>query len=120
MPDIFLWLVANGKRYCYHRMSARDLIYSPTEEESGIHCGKIQTLFLRLPGKQNTGTASWFIQAKLSIYLWLGIVSHKGHFFEGLPIGYDLSHELRNAERPGAMAPNNIHYLEKSVRYKLL
>ncbi|XP_058978172.1 otoferlin-like [Musca domestica] len=115
LPDIFLWLIANGKRYCYHRMSARDLIYSATEEEAGIHCGKIQTLFLRLPGKQSTGTASWFIQAKLSIYLWLGVVSHKGHFFEGLPIGYDLSHELRNAERPGAMAPNNIHYLEKST-----
>ena len=58
---------------------------------------------------------SWTIQAKLSVYLWLGVVSHKGHFFDGLPIGYDLSHELRNAERPGAMAPNNIHYLEKYV-----
>uniref|UniRef100_A0A1I8P4F1 C2 domain-containing protein n=1 Tax=Stomoxys calcitrans TaxID=35570 RepID=A0A1I8P4F1_STOCA len=115
LPDIFLWLVANGKRYCYHRMSARDLIYSPIEEEAGVHCGKIQTLFLRLPGRQASGSASWFIQAKLSIYMWLGTVGHKQHFFEGLSIGYDLSHELRNAERPGAMAPNNIHYLEKST-----
>ncbi|TMW49673.1 hypothetical protein DOY81_005242 [Sarcophaga bullata] len=115
LPDIFLWLIANGKRYAYHRMSARDLIYSLTEEECGVHCGKIQTIFLRLPGTQTTGPASWFIQAKLSIYLWLGVVNHKGHFFDGLPIGYDLSHELRNAERPGAMAPNNIHYLEKST-----
>ncbi|KAI8121686.1 Otoferlin [Lucilia cuprina] len=115
LPDIFLWMIANGKRYAYHRMSARDLIYSLTDEECGIHCGKVQTIFLRLPGKQSTGPASWFIQAKLSIYLWLGVVNHKGHFFDGLPIGYDLSHELRNAERPGAMAPNNIHYLEKST-----
>ncbi|XP_065364288.1 otoferlin-like [Calliphora vicina] len=115
LPDIFLWMIANGKRYAYHRMSARDLIYSLTDEESGMHCGKVQTIFLRLPGKQSTGPASWFIQAKLSIYLWLGVVNHKGHFFDGLPIGYDLSHELRNAERPGAMAPNNIHYLEKST-----
>ncbi|XP_039959454.1 otoferlin-like [Bactrocera tryoni] len=115
LPDIFIWLIANGKRYAYHRMSARDLIYSNIEEESGVHCAKIQSIFLRLPGKQAIGPASWFIQAKLSIYLWLGVVSHKGHFFEGLPIGYDLSHELRNAERPGAMAPNNIHYLEKST-----
>ncbi|XP_037936219.1 otoferlin-like [Teleopsis dalmanni] len=113
LPDIFLWLIANGKRYAYHRMSARELVYSTTEEESGVHCGQIQTIFLRLPGRQSTGPASWFIQAKLSIYLWLGVVTHKGHFFDGLPIGYDLSHELRNAERPGAMAPNNIHYLEK-------
>lgn len=109
-------MIANGKRYAYHRMSARELIYSATEEESGAHCGKLQTLFLRLPGKETaTGPASWFMQAKLTIYLWLGVVGHKGHFFDGLPIGYDLSHELRNAERPGAMAPNNIHYLEKSV-----
>ncbi|KAL9883742.1 otoferlin-like isoform 3-T8 [Glossina fuscipes fuscipes] len=115
LPDVFLWLIANGKRYAYHRILARDLIYSPTEEESGAHCGKIQDIFLKLPGRHSTGPASWSIQAKASIYFWMGVVDHKGHFFEGLPIGYDLSHELRNAERPGAMAPNNIHYLEKST-----
>ncbi|XP_055909489.1 otoferlin-like isoform X1 [Eupeodes corollae] len=113
LPDIFVWMIANGKRIAYHRVSARDLIYSETEEECGVHCGKVQTLFLRLPWKQAAGSASWYLQAKLSIFLWLGVVNHKEHFFEGLPHGYDLSHELRNADRPRAMAPNHIHYLEK-------
>ncbi|XP_037920162.1 otoferlin-like isoform X1 [Hermetia illucens] len=115
LPDIFIWLIANGKRYAYHRMSARDLIYSPIEEECGIYCSKVQTIFLKLPGKQSNETSGWFVQAKLTLYLWLGAVSHKQYFFEGLPQGYDLSQELRNADRSRALAPSNIHYLEKHV-----
>ncbi|XP_055370842.1 otoferlin-like [Condylostylus longicornis] len=113
LPDIFIWLIAGGKRYAYRRIPSRDLIYSDVEEESGIHCGKIQTIFLKLPGKQGHGPAGWVVQAKLSIFLWLGVVKDKGNFFNGLPIGYDLSQELRNADRPRALAPSNIHYLEK-------
>lgn len=68
-----------------------------------------------MPGKQAVGPAGWQVRAKLTIYLWLGIVKHKKNFFEGLPKGYDMSQELRNAERGGALAPANIHYLEKHV-----
>lgn len=52
--------------------------------------------------------------------MWLGVVGQKGHFCDGLPSGYDISHEIRNAERPGALAPNNIHYLKKSVNIALI
>jgi len=48
IPDIFLWLVSNGKRTAYIRIPARELIYSPVPEECGRHCGKVQTLFLKV------------------------------------------------------------------------
>lgn len=126
-------MIANGKRYAYDRIQARELIFSETEEESGVHCGVIQTVFLRvslylfihniaklnifnqLPGKQSIGPSSWSIQAKLSIFMWIGATNQKENYFKGLPHGYDISHELRNAERPRTMAPSNVHYLEKHV-----
>jgi otoferlin len=134
LPDVFVWMIANGKRIAYHRISARDLIFSPEEEECGIHCGKMQTVFLKvrvkswfgqylrefffffqLPGKHATGPTGWLVRAKLSIYFWLGTSKHKKHFYEGLPKGYEMAHELRNAERAGALAPSNIHYVEKYI-----
>ncbi|XP_055296702.1 otoferlin isoform X2 [Sitodiplosis mosellana] len=113
LPDVFIWLIANGKRIAYHRIFARDLIYSMIEEECGIHCGKVQTIMLRLPGNKSNTPAGWTVQSKLSIYLWLGIIQNRQFSYSGLPKGFDLSPEIRNAERPGALAPSNIHYLEK-------
>lgn len=112
---MFVWLIANNKRVAYHRISARDLIYSIIEEESGIYCGKVQTVILKLPGKHSSAPAGWAVQAKLTIYLWLGTIKNKHYCFTGLPKGFDLSPEIRNAERVGALAPSNIHYLEKHV-----
>lgn len=117
LPDVFIWLISNGKRIAYHRMNARDLMYSTTDEETGVHCGKMQTVFFKLPGKQAAGPAGWKIRAKLTIYAWLGVVKHKKFFYSGLPRGFELSQDLRNAERPRALAPTNIHYLEKHVNY---
>lgn len=113
---MFVWLIANGKRVAYHRFVARDLIYSMIEEECGVYCGKVQTIFLRLPGNKLNTPAGWGVQAKLSIYLWLGVLQNKQFSYSGLPKGFDLSQEIRNAERPGALAPSNIHYIEKHVR----
>lgn len=96
-------------------MNARDLIYSTDDEETGIYCGKMQTVFFKLPGKLQAGPAGWHIRAKLILYVWLGVVKHKKFFFSGLPRGFELSQDLRNAERPRALAPTNIHYLEKHV-----
>lgn len=87
------------------------------EEECGIYCGKVQTVMLRLPGKQATAPNGWTVQAKLSLYVWLGAVQNKQFSFTGLTRGFELSSEIRNAERPGALAPSNIHYLEKHVRF---
>ncbi|XP_069701783.1 otoferlin-like [Periplaneta americana] len=113
MPDIFVWAISSGKRTAYQRIPARDLIYSIVDEECGRDCARVQTLFLKLPGKRGMGPSGWTIQAKLQIYMWLGLLKHKKNFVNGLPKGYELSHEIRNAERPRALPPSVIHYVEK-------
>lgn len=99
LPDVFIWFIANGKRIAYHRIFARDLIYSMIEEECGIRCGKVRTVMLSLPGNKTNTPAGWTVQAKLSIYLWLGIIQNRQFCYSGLPKGFDLSPEIRNAER---------------------
>lgn len=89
------------------------------EEECGIQCGKVKTVMLRLPGNKTNTPAGWTVQAKLSIFLWLGIIQSRQFCYSGLPKGFDLSPEIRNAERIGALAPSNIHYLEKHVSLEL-
>nr|CAD7590206.1 unnamed protein product [Timema genevievae] len=116
MPDVFMWVISNGKRVAYQRILARDLIYSIVDEECGRDCAKVQTLFLKLPGKKGIGPSGWSIQAKLQVYMWLGLLKHKKNFVNGLPKGYEVSHELRNVERPRAMPPSTIHYVEKHMR----
>ncbi|XP_059472296.1 otoferlin isoform X4 [Neocloeon triangulifer] len=116
LPDIFLWLVSGGKRVAYQRLQAKDLIFSVVGEESGKDCGKVQTLLLKvktLPGKRGIGVSGWVIQAKLRIYLWLGLTKHKKNFVSGLPAGYEVSQEIKSAERPRALPPSVIHFTEK-------
>ena len=48
LPDIFLWLLQNNKRIAYHRIPAKEIIYSPNVEEAGAHCAAVQTLFLKV------------------------------------------------------------------------
>ena len=56
------------------------------------------------------------IQAKLQVYMWLGLTKHKSTFYAGLPRGYEMSHELRNSDRPNAMPPTSLRYVERQVR----
>ncbi|XP_012269850.2 otoferlin isoform X2 [Athalia rosae] len=113
LPDVFIWVISSGRRVAYHRIPGRDLVYSIVDEECGRHCGKIQTMFLKLPGKKRFGPSGWSIQTKLQIYMWLGILKHKKYFIQGLPKGYEVSHELRNVDRPRALPPSVIHYVKK-------
>uniref|UniRef100_A0A8K9UN59 Fer-1 like family member 6 n=1 Tax=Oncorhynchus mykiss TaxID=8022 RepID=A0A8K9UN59_ONCMY len=86
IPDVFVWMLSNNKRVAYARISARDLIYSASPEERGKDCGKIQTLFLKPPGKR---VAGWSIQAKLDVYLWLGSCRDSSHVLDNLPGGFE-------------------------------
>ncbi|XP_030765645.1 otoferlin-like isoform X2 [Sitophilus oryzae] len=115
LPDVFLWIICGGKRQAYQRIPARDIIYSIVDEESGKDCGRVQTMFLKLPGKKGTGPSGWTIPAKLQIYVWLGMLKHKKHFITGIPKGYEISQEIRNVERPRALPPSVIHYVDKHV-----
>lgn len=115
LPDVFVWAISGGKRMAYHRLPARDIVYSIVDEECGRECGKVQTMFLKLPGKKSIGPSGWAIQVKLQIYMWLGMLKHKKNFVNGLPKGYEVSHEIKNSDRPRALPPNVIHYLDKHV-----
>lgn len=59
------------------------------------------------------GPRGWTIQSKLQIYMWLGILKHKKEFCMGLPKGFEMSHEIKNADRPRSLPPNKIHYIER-------
>lgn len=48
LPDIFLWVISSGKRVAYHRISARDVIYSIVDEESGRFCATVQNVYLKV------------------------------------------------------------------------
>ena len=48
MPDVFVWMVCDKKRVAYARVPANDLLYATQDDMQGKHCGKIQTLFLRV------------------------------------------------------------------------
>ncbi|XP_011330966.2 otoferlin isoform X2 [Ooceraea biroi] len=113
LPDVFIWVISSGRRVAYQRIPGRELIYSVVDEECGRHCGKVQTMFLKLPGKKKFGPSGWAIQTKLQIYMWLGILKHKKYFIQGLPKGYEISHELKNVDRPRALPPIVIHYVQK-------
>ncbi|XP_032771679.1 fer-1-like protein 6 [Rattus rattus] len=86
IPDVFIWMLSNNKRVAYARIAAKDLLYSPIEEQMGKHCGKIKTHFLKLPGKRPAG---WTVQAKVDIYLWLGSTRHSDAVLDNLPAGYE-------------------------------
>uniref|UniRef100_H2Z081 C2 domain-containing protein n=1 Tax=Ciona savignyi TaxID=51511 RepID=H2Z081_CIOSA len=85
IPDVFIWMLSGPKRVAYARIAARQILHSVREEECGEHCGKIQTLFLRLPGKKSLGLSGWSIQAKVDIYFWFGLAKNKRDFLKGLP-----------------------------------
>ncbi|KAE9538073.1 hypothetical protein AGLY_006045 [Aphis glycines] len=113
LPDIFLWMVSNGKRVAYQRIMTRHLIYSVADEECGKFCSKVHTMFLKLPGKKNYGSSGWAVPAKLQVYTWLGQMKHKKYLSNGLPKGYNTTPELYSAENPRLPPPAYIHYCEK-------
>lgn len=43
----------------------------------------------QLPGKKSFGPAGWTVQAKLELYLWLGLNKQRKDFLSGLPNGFE-------------------------------
>ncbi|XP_026527237.1 otoferlin [Notechis scutatus] len=89
IPEIFIWMMSNGKRIAYARIPSKDILYSIVDEETGKDCGKVKTVFLKLPGKRGFGPAGWTVQAKMEIYLWLGLNKQRKDFLSGLPCGFE-------------------------------
>uniref|UniRef100_A0AAQ5XME6 C2 domain-containing protein n=1 Tax=Amphiprion ocellaris TaxID=80972 RepID=A0AAQ5XME6_AMPOC len=89
IPDVFIWMMSNNKRIAYARVPSKDILYSIVDEETGKDCGKVKAVFLKLPGKKGFGHAGWTVQAKLELYLWLGLNKQRKDFLTGLPNGFE-------------------------------
>ncbi|XP_075782088.1 otoferlin isoform X2 [Pelodiscus sinensis] len=114
IPDVFVWMMSSGKRTAYARIPSKDILYSIVDEETGKDCAKVKTVFLRLPGKRGFGPAGWTVQAKMEIYLWLGVSKQRKDFLSGLPCGFE---EKKASRGPGPQAfpPISLLYTKKQV-----
>ncbi|XP_048582007.1 otoferlin isoform X3 [Nematostella vectensis] len=110
IPDVFIWMLCGGKRVAYSRIPSQHIMYSLVEEERGKDSGRMQTVFLRLPGKRGDGPKGWAIQAKLNIMIWLGLHKHKKDYLKDAPKGYQTP---KNAHKLMAPPPNHLIYTEK-------
>ncbi|XP_063087260.1 otoferlin isoform X2 [Cavia porcellus] len=114
IPDVFIWMMSNNKRIAYARVPSKDLLFSIVEEELGKDCAKVKTLFLKLPGKRGFGSAGWTVQAKLELYLWLGLSKQRKDFLCGLPCGFE---EVKAAQDLGlhSFPPISLVYTKKQA-----
>ncbi|KAJ3613666.1 hypothetical protein NHX12_019912 [Muraenolepis orangiensis] len=90
-----------------------DILFSAVDEETGKECGKVKTVFLRIPGKKGFGPAGWTVQAKLEVYLWLGLSRQRKDYLSGLPNGF----EENKLSRPGMppSPPISLTYMMKQI-----
>ncbi|KAM9316351.1 LOW QUALITY PROTEIN: otoferlin [Gastrophryne carolinensis] len=114
IPDIFIWMMSNNKRIAYARIPSKDILYSIVDEETGKDCGKVKSVFLKLPGKRGFGPAGWTVQAKMEVYLWLGLNKQRKDFLNGLPCGFE---EIKAVKGPGLQCfpPICLNYTKKQV-----
>ncbi|XP_069584565.1 otoferlin isoform X9 [Ranitomeya imitator] len=114
IPDIFIWMLSNNKRIAYARIPSKDILYSIVDEETGKDCGKVKCLFLKLPGKRGFGPAGWTVQAKMEVYMWLGLNKQRKDFLCGLPCGFE---EIKAVKGPGLQCfpPISLSYTKKQV-----
>ncbi|XP_057208493.1 otoferlin isoform X8 [Triplophysa rosa] len=114
IPDVFIWMISNNKRIAYARIPSKDILFSIVDEEMGKDCGKVKAVFLRLPGKKGFGPAGWTVQAKLEMYLWLGLNKQRKDFLSGLPSGFE---EIKASKGIGiqAVPPISLIYNMKQV-----
>uniref|UniRef100_A0A8C6NCD3 Uncharacterized protein n=1 Tax=Melopsittacus undulatus TaxID=13146 RepID=A0A8C6NCD3_MELUD len=114
IPDVFIWMMSNNKRIAYARVPSKDILYSIVDEEMGKDCAKVNTIFLKLPGKRGFGPAGWTVQAKMEIYLWLGLNKQRKDFLSGLPCGFEEKKTARGQNLP-LFPPISLLYTKKQV-----
>ncbi|XP_067323114.1 fer-1-like protein 6 [Anolis sagrei] len=113
VPDVFIWMLSNNKRVAYARIPAKDLLYSPVNEQRGKHCGKIKTHFLKLPGKRPPG---WNVNGKVDTYFWLGSAKYAHTILDNLPVGYETeTPSAASSGHHGPPPPVNLVYKTKNV-----
>lgn len=70
-------------------------------------------LRFQLPGKKGFGPAGWTVQAKLELYLWLGLTKQKQGFLNGLPNGFEEIKAAKTAPSPCFSPPVSLVYNSK-------
>lgn len=67
----------------------------------------------KIPGKRGFGPAGWTVQAKIEIYLWLGLNRQRKDYLCGLPNGFE---ENRLSKGPGSplSPPISLTYMSKT------
>ncbi|CAF1359491.1 unnamed protein product [Rotaria magnacalcarata] len=89
LPDIFLWMICDSQRVAYARFQPEDLLFNICQGDKGLHSGRVQTIFLKTPRSTyqrfNSST-----NAKVQLYLWLGIEEYEPYIFKHLPTGFDM------------------------------
>lgn len=68
----------------------------------------------QLPGKRGFGPAGWTVQAKMEIYLWLGLNKQRKDFLSGLPCGFEEKKIARGQNLP-SFPPISLLYTSKSL-----
>uniref|UniRef100_A0A3P8U0S1 Otoferlin n=1 Tax=Amphiprion percula TaxID=161767 RepID=A0A3P8U0S1_AMPPE len=115
IPDVFIWMMSNNKRIAYARVPSKDILYSIVDEETGKDCGKVKAVFLKLPGKKGFGHAGWTVQAKLELYLWLGLNKQRKDFLTGLPNGFEELKATKTGPGLQSVPPVSLVYNMKQV-----
>ncbi|XP_063155720.1 fer-1-like protein 6 [Candoia aspera] len=112
VPDVFIWMLSNNKRIAYTRIPAKDVLYSPANEQRGKHCAKIKTHFLKLPGKRPPG---WNVHGKVDTYLWLSSANYAHTILDNLPVGYETETPLAATGHHPAPSPVSLIYKTKNI-----
>ncbi|KAL0851779.1 hypothetical protein ABMA28_000089 [Loxostege sticticalis] len=93
-PDLVIWLLNGGSRVAYTKIPTAEIIHSVIPEQSGRHCGRIQTVYvkpLKCPRHVNTlATGCYCIAGKLEVMLWMGLYRQNFAFEGCLPGGLKL------------------------------
>ncbi|CAF1186321.1 unnamed protein product [Rotaria sordida] len=89
LPDIFLWMIYDLKRVAYARFQPEDLLFNFCKGEKGLYNGHVRTVFLKTP-RSTDKPLNASTNAKVQIYLWLGIEEYEPLIFKRLPAGFDM------------------------------
>ncbi|CAG9558524.1 unnamed protein product [Danaus chrysippus] len=93
-PDIVVWLLNNGSRVAFAKISAADIVHSVISEQKGEYCGRIQTLCLKplkCPKHMNSPLLSCHcVAGKVELLMWMGLHRQSSDFEFSLPRGYKL------------------------------
>ncbi|CAF1235979.1 unnamed protein product [Adineta ricciae] len=89
LPDVFLWMISDSKRVAYVRIPAEDLLFNLCEGDKGFHNGRVQTFFLKTP-RSTDKPLNTSANAKVQMFLWLGIEEYEPYIYRQLPTGFDM------------------------------